>query len=95
MRRLFSCLHAIIHTIFLFLGAVVVVLIAAGLFAYTMINDSSHLIIENGPLWRRLPIDSEALSLYHELNTQAETINTPISNDPSLISFTIEPGETA
>ncbi|MCB0168352.1 MAG: endolytic transglycosylase MltG [Anaerolineae bacterium] len=95
MRSLFSCLHAIIHTIFLFLGAVVVVLIAAGLFAYTMINDSSHLVIENGPLWRRLPIDSEALSLYHELNAQAETINTPISNDPSLVSFTIEPGETA
>ncbi|MCB0210492.1 MAG: endolytic transglycosylase MltG, partial [Anaerolineae bacterium] len=79
----------------LFIGAVLVVAIAVGLFAYTMINDSSNLVIENGPLWRRLPIDSEALSLYHELNARTEEINTPLSNDPSQISFTIEAGETA
>ena len=95
MRRLFSCFYTLIQTIILFIGAVLVVAIAVGLFAYTMINDSSHLVIENGPLWRRLPIDSEALSLYHELSARTEEINTPLSDDPSLVSFTIESGETA
>lgn len=95
MKSLFSCFYSLVQTLLMFIGAVLVVAIAVALFAYTMINDSSHLIIEDGPLWRRLPVDSGALALYQELNARTEEINTPASADPSQVSFTIEAGETA
>ena len=61
-------------------------------------NDSAtdpRLLIETGPLKRPSLIDSEARALLPALQARADEINTPLSNDPGLISFSIEAGETA
>lgn len=95
MLRLISLIWAVIRALFFSIIAVVVILVAVGLFAYSTGDDSSAITIESQPVWRRLSMDSETLSLYSTLSARAGEINTPLSNDSSPVPFAINAGETA
>lgn len=94
MGKLVSLLRFIFNAILLFLGLVAVIVIFAGLYLHDLNNDTSRIIIEPGPLQGRPPTDSEARALSALLEARADEINTPLSNDPSLIPLTIEVGDT-
>ena len=43
----------------------------------------------------RAPQDAEDWAIYVMLQARADEINTPLSDDPAEVSFTVEPGESA
>jgi UPF0755 protein len=82
--------------VFLIAIAALVVILGAGFWAFSNRGDEKAASISIGDSSAiRSPqnIEEFALSLY--LQSQSEAINTPVSNDPSRVPFTVEFGENA
>jgi UPF0755 protein len=94
MSSIVSMIRFTFYAALLLVGAVLFI-IAAALYVGDGATHDPRLLIETGPLGRRPVITSEARVLLPTLQARVEEINTPQSGDPSLVSFTIEPGETA
>lgn len=85
-----------IYNLFIFLlASIALVIIAALMYGHSLLDDDPRLIIGNRASSRWLLPDSEARTLYPLLKERVAEINTPISNDPSPVAFSIEVGETA
>ncbi|MBN1994802.1 MAG: endolytic transglycosylase MltG [Anaerolineae bacterium] len=77
------------------IGAIVVIL-GAGYWAFTQQAEETAASISVGDAsMAHSPQNIEEFFLGLYLQTQAETINTPVSNDPSPVPFTVDLGETA
>jgi len=77
------------------IGAIVVIL-GAGYWAFANQNSEAAAAISVGTSsGLRSPENIEDFFVGLYLQSQAETINTPISDDPSPVPFTVEVGETA
>jgi UPF0755 protein len=91
----------VIRTIFRFIIfmiaiAAIVVILGAGYWAFSSQSEEAAASISVGDASiTRSPQSVEEFFLGFYLQTQAETINTPASNDPSSVPFTVEVGETA
>jgi UPF0755 protein len=91
----------VIRTIFRFIIfmiaiAAIVVILGAGYWAFSNQSEEAAASISVGDASiTRSPQSVEEFFLGLYLQTQAETINTPASNDPSSVPFTVEVGETA
>jgi UPF0755 protein len=82
--------------IFLIAIAAIVVILGAGYWAFSNQSEEAAASISVGDAsMTRSPQSVEEFFLGLYLQTQAQTINTPASNDPSSVSFTVEVGETA
>lgn len=95
MKLIGSLIRFIFNTTLVLLGSVAVVFIAASLYAGNVNGGDSRVVIENGPLRGRAPASLDARALYPVLQARASEINTPISNNPGPVTFTIQPGEAA
>lgn len=77
------------------IGAIVVIL-GAGYWAFTnQTSDAAASISMGDASGLRSPQNAEEFFLGLYLQTQTEAINTPISDDPSPVPFTVDFGETA
>jgi UPF0755 protein len=77
------------------IGAIVVIL-GAGYWAFTQQSDEAAAQISIGDAAvTKSPENLEEFFLGLYLQTQAQTINTPASDDPSTVPFVVEIGETA
>ena len=91
----------IIRTIFRFIIfviaiAAIVVILGAGYWAFSSQSDEAAASISMGDASvARSPQNIEEFFLGFYLQTQSEAINTPVSNDPSPVPFTVEIGENA
>src|SRR5688500_9266698 len=94
MSQLIALIKFIFKAIFLLGGVVVVVIIVTNLPTY-LGSDAARLMIDTGSAWPFPPLDSEAQALYPLLRARVNEINTPQSNDPSLVPFSIAEGDTA
>ncbi len=82
--------------IFIIAIAAIVVILGAGFWAFSSQNDETAASISIGDASVvRSPQNIEEFFLSLYLQSQSETINTPVSNDPSPVPFTVEIGETA
>lgn len=82
--------------VFLIAIAAIVVILGAGVWAFSQQSDESIASISLGDsdvVHSPRNIEEFFLSLY--LQSQSETINTPVSNDPSPVPFVVEIGENA
>jgi UPF0755 protein len=94
MSQLAALIKFIFKAILLFVGVVLVVAIITNLPAYFSPN-ADRLLIDTGSAWPFPPLNAEARALYPVLQVRANEINTPLSNDSSLVGLTITEGETA
>jgi UPF0755 protein len=82
--------------VFLIAIAAIVVILGAGYWAFSSQSDEAAASISVGDAsTTRSPQNIEEFFLGLYLQTQAETINTPVSNDPSPVPFTVDIGENA
>jgi UPF0755 protein len=72
-----------------------VLVLFARLFVNPISPDTTRITIATGSAWPFPPLSSEARALSALLRARADELNTPFSDDLSLVSLTIEPGETA
>lgn len=79
-----------IKIIFILIGTLAVLLLFAGVLSAPARPDAELLIDGRNA---RPPF--EARVLYNDLQARTEEINTPLSDDPSLVSFTVEAGDHA
>lgn len=79
----------------LLLGSAIVLLLAAALYTNSNTINDPRLIIEGGASRGLQLSNTEARTLYPLLRARADEINTPISTDPNLVAFSVEPGDTA
>lgn len=94
MSQLAALIKFVFKAALLFVGVVLVVAIVTRLPMYFN-NDASHLLIDTRSAWPFPPLSTDARTLYPLLQARVNEINTPISNDPTLVPFTIAEGETA
>ncbi len=94
MSWLAALIKFIFKVILLFAGVVLVVVIITNLPTYFSPN-ANRLLIDTGSAWPFPPLNAEARALYPLLEARAAEINTPLSNDSSLVGLTIAEGETA
>ena len=94
MRTLASFIRFVINAI-LFIAGSILVLAAVVLYNGSATSGDSRIIIENGPLRGQAPSDLEAQALHAMLSARADEINSPLSNDPALVPFSIEAGDNA
>jgi UPF0755 protein len=94
MRPLIALIKFIFKTIFLLAGVIIVVVIVTNLPTY-LGSDAARLMIDTGSAWPFPPLNAEAQALYPILRARVDEINTPLSNDPSLVAFSIGDGDTA
>ncbi|MDX1520664.1 MAG: endolytic transglycosylase MltG [Anaerolineae bacterium] len=83
--------------VFVIAIAAIVVILGAGYWAFANQSEESAAAISvaSGGSVGKSPENIEEFFLSLYLQTQAETINTPISDDPSAIPFVVEIGENA
>ena len=82
--------------VFVIAIAAIVVILGAGYWAFANQSDDSAASISVGDASvARSPQNIEEFILGLYLQSQSQTINTPLSNDPSPVPFTVEIGETA
>ncbi len=94
MSWLAALIKFIFKAILLFAGVVMVVAFITRLPAYFSPH-ADRLLIDTGSAWSFPPLNTEARALYPLLEARAAEINTPLSNDSSLVGLTIAEGETA
>src|SRR5262245_3253774 len=94
MSQLAALIKFIFKAILLFVGVILVVAVITNLPTY-FDSDAARLLIDTGSAWPFPPVNAEARALYPVLQAHSAEINTPLSNDPSLVSLTIAEGETA
>jgi UPF0755 protein len=82
--------------VFLIAIAAIVVILGAGYWAFTQQSEETAAEISVGDAsMAHSPQNFEEFFLGLYLQTQAEVINSPVSNDPSPVPFTVDMGETA
>lgn len=83
--------------IFFLLGlAAIVAIIGGGIWYYRNTASTSTIVVAEGiPSIGRSPEDIEDVAVSLLLQSRAEEINTPLSDDPSPVSFVIDQGEAA
>ncbi|MCB0167984.1 MAG: endolytic transglycosylase MltG [Anaerolineae bacterium] len=82
-------------TVFVIAVAAIVVILGAGFWAFSTQDEAAAASISVGDASVvRSPQNIEEFFLGFYLQSQSEKINTPVSNDPSPVPFTIESGET-
>ncbi|MBI1880466.1 MAG: endolytic transglycosylase MltG [Chloroflexi bacterium] len=82
--------------VFIIAIAAIVVILGAGYWAFSNQSSEAAAAISVGDAaGLRSPQNIEDFFIGLYLQSQAETINTPISDDPSPVPFTVEVGETA
>ena len=82
-------------TVFVIAVAAIVVILGAGFWAFSTQDEAAAASISVGDASVvRSPQNIEEFFLGFYLQSQSEKINTPVSNDPSTVPFTIESGET-
>lgn len=82
-------------TVFVIAVAAIVVILGAGFWAFSTQDEAAAASISVGDASVvRSPQNIEEFFLGFYLQSQSEKINTPISNDPSPVPFTIDSGET-
>lgn len=82
--------------VFIIAITAIVVILGAGFWAFSKQSDETVASISLGDttgVHQPQNVEEFFLSLY--LQTQSETINTPVSNDPSPVPFTVDVGENA
>ena len=79
----------------LFLGAAVLLLMAASVYTNSGSYSNPRLLIETGPVRGRPSGNAAARALHPVLLAQVDSINTPLSSDSGLVPLTIDEGETA
>ncbi|MCL4299666.1 MAG: endolytic transglycosylase MltG [Anaerolineae bacterium] len=94
MRWLAALIKFIFKAILMLVGVVLVAAIVTNLPTYFS-PQADRLLIDTGSAWPFPPLNAEARALYPLLEARANEINTPLSNDPSLVGLTIAEGETA
>lgn len=94
MNLCVALLKFIFKAALLSVGVILVVAIITSLPTY-FDNDAARLLIDTHSAWPFPPLGAEARTLYPSLQARVNEINTPMSNDPSLVSFTIAAGESA
>jgi UPF0755 protein len=95
MGLIISVIRFIFNFILFLTGSLALVIIAALLYGHNLLDNDSQILIRTGSAPFRTLLDAEARELYPILQARADEINRPFSNDPGLVSFTIEAGETA
>ncbi len=92
-----SIIRYILKFIIFMLGltAIAVVVGVGFIFLRNNAAGASITLAEGGPSVGHAPTDPEEFAVYMILQARANDINTPISNDPTEVPFTIEPGESA
>jgi len=87
----------VLRFVFFLLGlAAIVAIVGGGFFVYRNRAETSTIVIAEGvPSIGRNPEDIEDVAVGLILQARVDEINTPLSNDPASVAFTIEPGETA
>ncbi|HXV98344.1 MAG TPA: hypothetical protein VEC93_07965, partial [Anaerolineae bacterium] len=85
MRQLAALIKFIFKTIFLLGGVIIVVVIVTNLPTY-LGSDAARLMIDTGSAWPFPPLNSEAQALYPILRARVNEINTPLTNDSSLVA---------
>lgn len=93
MSKLLGLIKFIFNALFLVFASIAVVFIFAAL--AVLGPDAERLRIDTGSGWRLPPFNAEAQELYTILRSRVDELNTPISNDPTVIIFPILEGETA
>jgi UPF0755 protein len=93
VSKLFGLIKFIFNTLFILFASVTVVLIFAALAVVG--PDTERIRIDTGSGWYLPPLSPEAQELYTLLQSRVETLNTPLSNDPSALIFPVLEGETA
>ena len=82
--------------IFVIAIAAIVVILGAGYWAFTQQGDEAAAkIAVGGPAVTHSPQNIEEFFLGLYLQTQADKINTPVSDDASVVPFTVDVGESA
>jgi UPF0755 protein len=82
--------------VFIIAIAAIVVILGAGYWAFSSQSEETAASISVGDASvARSPQNIEEFILDFYLQTQSDTINTPVSEDPSPVPFTVEIGETA
>lgn len=94
MRWLAVLIKFIFKAILMLVGVVLVAAIVTNLPTYFS-PQADRLLIDTGSAWPFPPLNAEARALYPLLEARANEINTPLSNDPSLVGLAIAEGETA
>jgi UPF0755 protein len=89
MSTLFVLLRKTFNLIFIIIGTLALLLLFAGVLNTPASRDAALLIDAN------TRPGAEARSLYGVLQARADEINAPVSDDPSLVPFTIEAGDHA
>jgi len=77
------------------LAAIVLIVGVGAIFVRNNAAGTSITVAEGEPSVGHAPQGAEELAIYAFLQSRADDINTPLSDDPSELAFTIEPGESA
>ncbi len=77
------------------LAAIVTIIGVGALVVKNTGAGNSITLAEGAPSIGHAPTDPEEFAIYVMLQSRAEEINTPVSDDPTEVDFTIKPGESA
>lgn len=77
------------------LAAIVLIVGVGAIFVRNNATGTSITVAEGGPSVGHAPQGAEELAIYMFLQARAEEINASLSDDPTELAFTIEPGESA
>lgn len=76
-------------------GTAVIILLFARLVINPAGPGTARITIGPGSAWPFPPLNAQDRQIYYTLQDRADELNTPVSADPGLEYFAIEPGETA
>ncbi len=95
MGKLFSLIRDLVSLVFVLVGVGAVVVLFAHLLADSASQDTARIMIASGSGRSANLSAAEARAIYATLQARADEINTPLSDDRSLVPFTIQSGEDA
>ena len=76
-------------------GTAIIIFLFARLVVNPVSPGSARITIGPASAWPFPSLSAESRQLYNMLQARADELNTPVSADPSLEPFNVEPGETA
>lgn len=97
MGQVWSVIRFIFRFLFFMIGlaAIVLVLGVGVIMVRNTASGTSITLAEGAPSVGHAPTDPEELAIYVMLQSRADEINSPASDDATEVDFTIEPGESA
>ena len=95
MGKLFGLVRGLFSFIFILVGTIAIVVLFAQILTDSSSQDAVQILVAPGSGRSAALSKAEAQSLSVALQSRAKDLNTPLSDDPSLVSFTIDPGEDA